>query len=159
MIGFGEVNDAFLNQIRTFGTRQGLFRYSSESNELQNNFNDMFEYTLNVRQFNVKFPNGKTYSANNIDNETVGFLTKDGDDLSAITELTLIDDQATTTRFPLEPMKEVRAIHYLHAVNLILPENEEEVKSIQICLNDIQISNSKNLAERLEAEQIYKEID
>ena len=159
MIGFGEVNDAFLNQVRTFGTRQGLFRYSSESNELQNNFNDMFEYALNVRQFTIKFPNGKTYNANNIDNETVGFLTNDGDDLSAMTEVTLIDDNATTTPFPLTPLKDVRAIHLLHAVNLIVPENEEQVKSVQTCLNDIRISNSKNLAERLEAEQIYKEID
>ena len=159
MIGFGEVNDAFLNQVRTFGTRQGLFRYSSESNELQNNFNDMFEYALNVRQFTIQFPNGKTYNANNIDNETVGFLTNDGDDLSAMTEVTLIDDNATTTPFPLAPLKDVRAIHLLHAVNLIVPENEEQVKSVQTCLNDIRISNSKNLAERLEAEQIYKEID
>ncbi|CAF3676645.1 unnamed protein product [Rotaria sp. Silwood1] len=159
VIGFGEVNDTFLNQIRTFGTRQGLFRYSTESKELQNNFNDMFEYALNVRQFTIKFPNGKTYTANNIDNETVGFLTNDGDDLSAMTELTLIDDKATTTQFPLAPMKDIRAIHRLHALNLIQPENEEQVKSIQTYLNDIQITNSKNFAERLETEQIYKEID
>ncbi|CAF2861337.1 unnamed protein product [Rotaria sp. Silwood2] len=159
VIGFGEVNDAFLNQIRTFGTRQGLFRYSTESKELQNNFNDMFEYALNVRQFTIKFPNGKTYTANNIDNETVGFLTNDGDDLSAMAELTLIDDKTTTTQFPLAPMKDIRAIHLLHALNLIQPENEEQVKSIQTYLNDIQITNSKNFAERLETEQIYKEID
>ncbi|CAF1040699.1 unnamed protein product [Adineta steineri] len=159
VIGFGEVNDAFLNQIRTFGTRQGLFRYSTESKELQNNFNDMFEYALTVRQFTIKFPNGKTYTANNIDNETVGFLTNEGDDLSANAELTLIDDKTTTTQFPLQPMKDIRAIHRLHALNLIQPENEEQVKSIQTYLNDIQITNSKNFAERLETEQIYKEID
>jgi hypothetical protein len=159
VIGFGEVNDTFLNQIRTFGTRQGLFRYSTESKELQNNFNDMFEYALNVRQFTIKFLNGKTYTANNIDNETVGFLTNDGDDLSAMTELTLIDDKATATQFSLAPMKDIHAIHLLHALNLIQPENEEQVKSIQTYLNDIQITNSKNFAERLEAEQIYKEID
>ena len=76
MIGFGEVNDTFLNQIRTFGTRQGLFRYSTESKELQNNFNDMFEYALNVRQFTIKFPNGKAYTANNIDNETVSVFLR-----------------------------------------------------------------------------------
>ncbi|CAF1685219.1 unnamed protein product, partial [Adineta ricciae] len=159
VIGFGEVNDAFLNQIRTFGTRQGLFRYSTESKELQNNFNDMFECALNIRQFTIKFPNGKTYTANNIDSETVGFLTNDGDDLSAMTELTLIDDTTTAIQFPLLPMKDIRAIHLLHALNLIQPENEEQVKSIQTYLNDIQITNSKNFAERLEAEEIYKEID
>ncbi|CAF2121226.1 unnamed protein product [Rotaria magnacalcarata] len=159
VIGFGEVNDAFLNKIRTFGTRQGLFRYSTESKELQNNFNDMFEYALHVRQFTIKFPNGKTYTANNIDNETVGFLANDDDDLSAMAELTLIDDKTTTTQFPLAPMKDIRAIHLLHALNLIQPENEEQVKSIQTYLNNIQITNSKNFAERLEAEQIYKEID
>ena len=159
VIGFGEVNDTFLNQIRTFGTRQGLFRYSTESKELQDNFNDMFECALNVRQFTIKFPNGKNYTANTIDNETVGFLTNDGDNLSAMAELTLIDDQATTTQVPLAPMRDVRAIHLLRALNLIQPENEEQVKSIQTYLNDVQITNSKNLAERLETEQIYKEID
>ena len=159
MIGFGEVNDTFLNQIRTFGTRQGLFRYSTESKELQNNFNDMFEYALNVRQFTIKFPNGKTYTANNIDNETVGFLINDNDDLNAMTELILIDDKATTAQFPLTPMRDIRAIHRLHALNLILPENEDHVKSIQTYLNTIQITNSKDFAERLEAEQIHKEID
>ena len=159
MIGFGEVNDEFLNQIRTFGTRQGVFRYSTESKELQNNFNDMFEYALNVRQFTIKFPNGKTYTANNIDNETVGFLTDGGDDLSAMAELSLIDDKSTTTAYPLAPMKDIRAINLLHALNLIQPENEEQVKSIQTGLNDIQVTNSRNFAERLEAEQIYKEID
>ncbi|UJR12761.1 hypothetical protein I4U23_016935 [Adineta vaga] len=159
VIGFGEVNDIFLNQIRTFGTRQGVFRYSTESKELQNNFNDMFEYALSVRQFTIKFLNGKTYTANNIDNETVGFLMNDDDDLSTITELTLIDDKSATTQFPLAPMKDIRAIHLLHALNLIQPENEEQVKSIQTSLNDIKITNSKNFAERLEAEQIYKEID
>ena len=60
----------------------------------------MFEYALNIRQFTIKFPNGKTYTANSIDNETVGFLTNDGDDLSAMTELTLIDDKATTDTIP-----------------------------------------------------------
>ena len=119
----------------------------------------MFEYALNVRQFTIKFPNGKTYTANNIDNETVGFLTADGDDLSAMTELTLVDDKTTATQFSLVLMKDIRAIHLLHALNLIQPENEEHVKSIQTYLNTIQITNSKNFAERLEAEQIHKEID
>ncbi|CAF4085890.1 unnamed protein product [Adineta steineri] len=87
VIGFGEVNDQFLNQIRTFGTHHGLFRYSTQSQELQNNFNDMFEYALNIREFTIKFSNNKTYIAHNIDNEIIGFLTDDGDDISTITEL------------------------------------------------------------------------
>ncbi|CAF3984380.1 unnamed protein product [Rotaria sp. Silwood1] len=159
VIGFGEVNDQFLNQIRTFGTRQGLFRYSTESRELQNNFNDMFEYALNVREFTIKFSNGKTYTANNIDNETVGFLANDDDDLSTVTELTLIDDTKTTRNFCLTEMKNIRPIHSLHALNLISPKNEEDVKSIQAYLSTIQITNNKNLIERLEVEQIYNEID
>ncbi|CAF5131939.1 unnamed protein product [Rotaria sp. Silwood1] len=70
VIGFGEVNDHFLNQVRTIGTREGLFRYSTQSKELQNNFNDMFEYALNIREFAIKLSNGKTYTVNNVDNET-----------------------------------------------------------------------------------------
>ncbi|CAF1520287.1 unnamed protein product [Didymodactylos carnosus] len=159
VIGFGEVNDQFLNQIRTFGTRQGLFRYSTESKELQNNFNDMFEYALNVREFTIKLSSGKTYTTNSIDNETVGFLTNDDDDLSTITELTLTDDTTTTRNFCLTQMKNVRPIHLLRALNLISPQNEEHVRSIQTYLNTIQITNSKNLMERLEVEQMHKEID
>ncbi|CAF1084048.1 unnamed protein product [Adineta steineri] len=159
VIGFGEVNDQFLNQIRTFGTRQGLFRYSTESKELQNNFNDMFEYALNVREFIIKFSNGKTYTANSIDNETVGFLTNDDDDLTSVTELTLTDDTKTTTNLPLTQMTNIRAIHLLRALNLISPQNEEHVKSIQTYLNTIQVTHSKNIMERLEAEQIHQEID
>ncbi|CAF0807057.1 unnamed protein product [Adineta steineri] len=159
VIGFGEVNDQFLNQIRTFGTHHGLFRYSTQSQELQNNFNDMFEYALNIREFTIKFSNNKTYIAHNIDNEIIGFLTDDGDDISTITELTITDDKKTTTNFHLIQMKDVRAIHLLHALNLISPQNEEHVKSIQTYLNTISITNSKNLMERLEVEQLHKEID
>lgn len=119
----------------------------------------MFEYALNVRQFTIKLPTGKTYTANNIDHETVGFLANESDDLSAMAELTLIDDKSATTQCPLLPMKDIRAIHLLHALNLIQPENEEQVRAIQTYLNDIQVTNSKNFVERLEAEQIYKEID
>ncbi|CAF4188482.1 unnamed protein product [Rotaria sordida] len=159
VIGFGEVNDQFLNQIRTFGTRQGLFRYSTQSKELQNNFNDMFEYALNIREYIVKFSNGKTYTVNNIDNETIGFLTDDGDDLSAIKELSLTDDTKMTINFSLTQKQNARPIDLLRALNLVSPPDEEHVKSIQAYLNTIQITNSKNIMERLEAEQIYKEID
>ncbi|CAF1418614.1 unnamed protein product [Rotaria sordida] len=159
VIGFGEVNNQFLNQIRTFGTRQGLFRYSTQSKELQNNFNDMFEYALNIREYIVKFSNGKTYTVNNIDNETIGFLTDDGDDLSAIKELSLTDDTKMTINFSLTQKQNARPIDLLRALNLVSPQDEEHVKSIQAYLNTIQITNSKNIMERLEAEQIYKEID
>lgn len=40
VIGFGNVNNNFLDQVRKFGTKEGLFRYSTQSVELQNNFND-----------------------------------------------------------------------------------------------------------------------
>ncbi|CAF1520075.1 unnamed protein product, partial [Rotaria sordida] len=121
VIGFGEVNDQFLNQIRTFGTRQGLFRYSTQSKELQNNFNDMFEYALNIREYIVKFSNGKTYTVNNIDNETIGFLTDDGDDLSAIKELSLTDDTKMTINFSLTQKQNARPIDLLRALNLVSP--------------------------------------
>ncbi|CAF3490402.1 unnamed protein product [Rotaria socialis] len=159
VIGFGEVHDQFLNQIRTFGTRPGLFRYSAQSKELQNNFNDMFEYALSIREYTVKLSNGKVYQVNNTDNETIGFLTGDDDDLSEVTELTVMDDTQTTTKFPLTKKENIRPIDHLRGLNLVSPQNEEQVKSIQISLNSIQITNSQNLMERIEAEQIYKEID
>ncbi|CAF5024624.1 unnamed protein product, partial [Rotaria sp. Silwood1] len=159
VIGFGEVNDHFLNQVRTIGTREGLFRYSTQSKELQNNFNDMFEYALNIREFAIKLSNGKTYTVNNVDNETVAFLTQDSDDLTTVTELTLIDDKKEPKKFSLTPKQTVRPIDLLRALNLISPDDEEHVKSIQTQLNTIKITDSKNLMERLEAEQIYKEID
>ncbi|CAF4369688.1 unnamed protein product, partial [Adineta steineri] len=121
---------------------------------------DMFEYALNVREFIIKFSDGKTYTANSIDNETVGFLTNDDDDdLTSVTELTLTDDTKTTTNLPLTQMTNTRAIHLLRALNLISPQNEEHVKSIQTYLNTIQVTHSKNIMERLEAEQIHQEID
>ncbi|CAF1216812.1 unnamed protein product, partial [Didymodactylos carnosus] len=159
VIGFGEVNDQFLNQIRTFGTRQGLFRYSTESRELQNNFNDMFEYALNVREFTIKLSNGKSYSMYSSERETIGFLTDDDTDLSSVTELTVTDDAGVTQNFSLTQMQNIRPLNSVRALNLVSPQNEEQVKSIQTYLNTIQITNSKNLMERLEVEQIYKEID
>jgi hypothetical protein len=119
----------------------------------------MFEYALSIREYTVKLSNGKTYNVNNTDNETIGFLTGDDDDLSEITELTVIDDAQTIKKFPLTKKQNLRPIDLLHALNLASPQNEEQVKSIQICLNSIQITNSQNFMERLEAEQIYKEID
>ena len=51
VIGFGDVNNNFLEQVRKFGTKEGLFRYSTVSAELQNSFNDMFEYAMSAREF------------------------------------------------------------------------------------------------------------
>jgi predicted metal-dependent peptidase len=75
VIGFGSVNNNFLEQIRKFGNKEGLFRYSTESAELQNNFNDMFEYAMSAREFTIVL-NGKSYKANSND-ESVGFLIND----------------------------------------------------------------------------------
>ncbi|CAF3969308.1 unnamed protein product, partial [Rotaria sp. Silwood1] len=119
----------------------------------------MFEYALNIREFAIKLSNGKTYTVNNVDNETVAFLTQDSDDLTTVTELTLIDDNKEPKKFSLTPKQTVRPIDLLRALNLISPDDEEHVKSIQTQLNTIKITDSKNLMERLEAEQIYKEID
>ncbi|CAF5133801.1 unnamed protein product, partial [Rotaria sp. Silwood1] len=118
-----------------------------------------FEYALNIREFAIKLSNGKTYTVNNVDNETVAFLTQDSDDLTTVTELTLIDDKKEPKKFSLTPKQTVRPIDLLRALNLISPDDEEHVKSIQTQLNTIKITDSKNLMERLEAEQIYKEID
>ncbi|CAF1690973.1 unnamed protein product, partial [Adineta ricciae] len=51
VIGFGDVNNDFLNEVRQFGNKEGLFRYSTASAELQNNFNDMFEYAMSAKEY------------------------------------------------------------------------------------------------------------
>ncbi|CAF1103948.1 unnamed protein product, partial [Didymodactylos carnosus] len=132
VIGFGEVNDQFLNQIRTFGTRQGLFRYSTESKELQNNFNDMFEYALNVREFTIKLSNGKSYSVYSSERETIGFLTDDDTDLSSVTELTVTDDAGVTQNVCLTQMQNIRPLNSVRALNLVSPQDEEQLKMNQV---------------------------
>ena len=84
VIGFVSVNNNFLEQIRKFGNKEGLFRYSTESAELQNNFNDMFEYAMSAREFTVVL-NGKSNKANSND-ESVGFLINENPINDAITK-------------------------------------------------------------------------
>lgn len=157
VIGFGEVNNNFLDQVRKFGTKEGLFRYSTQSAELQNNFNDMFEYAISAREFTIII-NGQSFTSSS-NEETVGFLTDNITIDSSINKEILLKSSDGESKIPLEPMQDIRPIHVVRALNLISPDNEERVHEIRTFLNSIVPTASVNLMEKLELEQIKKEID
>ena len=158
VIGFGSVNNSFLEQIRKFGNKEGLFRYSTESAELQNNFNDMFEYAMSAREFTLVL-NGKSYKANS-NEETVGFLINDNPINDAITnEITLKSPEGESNVIVLEKLANIRPIHIVRALNLISPDDATSVNQIRTHANTILPIGSIDLMERLEVEQIKKEID
>ena len=157
VIGFGGVNSTFLEQVRKFGTREGLFRYSTESAELQNNFNDMFDYAMSSREFSIVL-NGKTFSSSS-NEDTVGFLISDMNiDSSSPTEITL-KSSGGETKLLLELMANPRPIQVVRALNLVSPDNEEAVQTIRVYLGSIVSLPGTELMEKLELEQIKKEID
>ncbi|UJR19527.1 hypothetical protein I4U23_022657 [Adineta vaga] len=157
VIGFGDVNSNFLEQVRKFGTREGLFRYSTESAELQNNFNDMFEYAMSSREFTLVL-NGQTFTSSS-NEDTVGFLINGMKiDSSSPTEI-ILKSSGSETKLPLEPMVNVRSIHVVHALNLVSPDNEESVQAIRSFLGSIVSVSGTELMEKLELEQIKREID
>lgn len=157
VIGFGEVNNNFLDQVRKFGTKEGLFRYSTQSAELQNNFNDMFEYAISAREFTIII-NGQSFTSSS-NEETVGFLTDNITIDSSINKEILLKSSDGESKIPLESMQDIRPIHVVRALNLISPDNEERVHEIRTFLNSIVPTASVNLMEKLELEQIKKEID
>lgn len=157
VIGFGEVNSTFLEQVRKYGTREGLFRYSTESAELQNSFNDMFDYAMSSREFSIVL-NGKTFSSSS-NEDTVGFLiTETKIDSSSPTEITL-KSSGTETKLPLEPLANARPIQVVRALNLVSPDDEEAVQAIRAYLGSIVSLPGTDLMEKLELEQIKNEID
>ena len=56
-------------------------------------------------------------------------------------------------------MQTVRPIHAVRALNLLSPDNEEFVNQIRTYSNSIVPTGSIDLMEKLELEQIKKEID
>ena len=148
-----DVNNNFLNQVRQLGTKEGLFRYSTESAELQNIFNDMFEYAMSSREFTLIL-NGQSYTSSS-NEETVGFLIN----TKTIAEEVTLKSPDGESKLSLELMENTRPIHIVRALNLIFPENEESVQQIRTSLNSILPTASANLMEKLEVEQIKKEID
>ena len=157
VIGFGQVNSTFLEQVRKFGTREGLFRYSTESAELQNNFNDMFDYAMSSREFSIVL-NGQTFASSS-NEETVGFLiNKMNIDSAAPPEITLKAGE-TETKLPLELQSNVRSIQVIRALNLVSPENEKSVQEIRCYVSTVIAAPGTELMEKLELEQIKKEID
>jgi len=157
VIGFGSVNNNFLEQIRKFGNKEGLFRYSTESAELQNNFNDMFEYAMSAREFTVVL-NGKSYKANSND-ESVGFLINDNPINDAITNEIILKSPDGETKIILEKLTNIRPIHIVRALNLISPDDALSVNQIRTYANTILPIGNADLMEKLEVEQMKKEID
>ena len=157
VIGFGDVNNKFLDQVRQFGTRDGLFRYSTESAELQNNFNDMFEYAMSAREFTLVI-NGESYTSSS-NEETVGFLIDNITVDHTTTKEVILKAPDSESKISLEPMQTVRPIHIIRALNLLSPDNEESVHQIRTYLNSIVPTGSADLMEKLELEQIKTEIN
>jgi hypothetical protein len=157
VIGFGEVNNNFLEQVRKFGTKEGLFRYSTVSAELQNSFNDMFEYAMSAREFTIVL-NGQSYTSSS-NEDTVGFLIENITiDSNTTKEITLKSPDGES-KIPLEPKQDVRSINTIRALNLVSPDNEESVHQIRTYLYSIAPTPGSDLMEKLELEQIKKEID
>lgn len=152
-IGFGSsVKADFLKEVRMFGTKEGLFKYSTESAELQNDFNDMFEYASSSREVDIVI-GGKTYETEENSN-TVRLLVTE--DLAEGTDITVKVDGKTYTH-SLSELKDVRSIHNVAALNLINPETEEGVRDVLRSLNSIPLKG-KDMMERMEVEQMKSDI-
>lgn len=152
VIGFGSVKADFLEQVRTFGTKDGLFKYSTQSTELQNDFNDMFEYSISTREIDVVL-NGKTYELE--DNSShVRFLI-DHDLVGQVSVTLKIDGNESTKT--INPLETIESIHSLNALNQCNPENEEQVRNVLRHLNTIPIKG-KDKMEKMEIEQMKADI-
>ena len=157
VIGFGSVNDKFLNQVRRLGSREGLFRYSTESAELQNNFNDMFEYAMSAREFTLTIET-QTFSANS-NGSRVAFLIKDTIiDLENVREVRLTSNDAEKV-LPLQSTNTDSAIQHIRALNLVEVENQDSVDQIRQYLSMIPPGSGANVTERLDVEVIREEIN
>lgn len=152
VIGFGNVKADFLEGVRTFGTKEGLFKYSTQSVELQNDFNDMFEYAASSREVDIII-NGKTYETEE-NSDTAKILIDE--ELSGETVIKVkINDEVT--EHSLVEMNNVRSIHNVNALNLMSPENEEDVRKVLRYLNDI-MPRGEDMMEKMEVDQIKKDI-
>lgn len=157
VIGFGEVNNNFLEQVRKFGNKEGLFRYSSQSADLQNSFNDMFEYAMSAREFTIVL-NGQSYSSTS-NEDTVGFLIENVNIDPATTKEITLKSPEGESKIPLEPLEKIRSIHVIRALNLVSPDDEETVHQIRTYLYTISPTPGSDLMEKLEVEQIKNELD
>lgn len=153
VIGFGNVKNDFLDGVRRYGTKEGLFKYSTQSAELQNDFNDMFEYATSAKEYVLRVGNA-TYTANSND-DTVGFLTGPVDDVKQVT----VTSEGETMTLPLTPLpaRDTRSIHLVRALNLVSPDCEESVREVLKHLNGV-VPSGNDVMERLEVEQIKREV-
>lgn len=152
VIGFGAVKADFLEQVRTFGTKDGLFKYSTQSTELQNDFNDMFEYSISTREIDVVI-NGKLYEIE--DNSShVKFLIDH--DLTGEVEIKLKINGVETVKV-VKPLMDIRPIHTINALNQCNPEDEGQVKTILSHLNTIPIKGNDKF-EKMEVEQMKEDV-
>jgi hypothetical protein len=151
VIGFGAVKPDFLETVRMLGNKEGLFKYSTESGELQDNFDDMFDYATSSREVTIEF-DSKSYTTN-CNDEAIGFLIPSITGDHPIT-IKLAGQEISTT---LSPMKEVRPIHLVRALNLVSPKNEKDVRAVLQVL-DTLVPSGPNKMEKLAVEEISTEI-
>jgi len=152
VIGFGSVKADFLEDVRTFGTKEGLFKHSTQSTELQNDFNDMFEYAASSREVDITI-NGKTYETEeNSDNAKILIDEELSGDI--VIKVKVNDEEK---ELHLIEQKDPRSIHNINALNLVSPTNEEEVRQVLRNLNQI-LPRGENMTEKMELEQIKKDI-
>jgi len=152
VIGFGSVKADFLEQVRTFGTKDGLFKYSTQSTELQNDFNDMFEYSISTREIDVIL-NGKLYEIE--DNSSCVKFLVDGDLVGEV-EIKLKINGIESTQV-VNSLAHIQPIHNINALNQYNPEDEEQVKNILRHLNTIPIKGNDKF-EKMEVEQMKEDI-
>ncbi|CAF1362928.1 unnamed protein product [Adineta steineri] len=157
VIGFGDVNNSFLDEVRKLGTKEGLFRYSTQSAELQNNFNDMFEYAMSAKEYTIVI-NNQSYTANS-NEETVGFLINNINIDNTITNEIIVRSSDGELKVPLELKENISPLQVVRALNLISPDDKESVQQIRTYLYSIIPTGNMNLTEKLELEQIKNEID
>eukprot|EP01103_Thecamoeba_quadrilineata_P002546 TRINITY_DN12495_c0_g1_i1.p1 TRINITY_DN12495_c0_g1~~TRINITY_DN12495_c0_g1_i1.p1 ORF type:complete len:958 (+),score=186.73 TRINITY_DN12495_c0_g1_i1:138-3011(+) len=162
VMGFGSsVNDNFLKRVGELGTRPGVFRYSTKSAELTNDFNDMFEFSTNVREINLLVPDTKKTYTSHSNGDYAGFLIppedevdKDGDKTSVEVVVELGKTKETVT---VVHCKDPKAILRLRALAIVPPESEEVVRSVLHEMSYIS-SSEGDMMERIEIELMKKEI-
>lgn len=157
VIGFGSVSNSFLENIRKLGNKEGLFRYSTESIDLGNDFNEMFDYA-SARECTVKV-NDKTFETMS-NSKQVGFLLSE--DLSKFdTVMVKLGNTDAWKEIPVQelPSENVSPLYRIKAINKIVPTNEQEVKGILVQLNNVpSYGHNMTISEKMEVEQMKRDL-
>eukprot|EP00742_Colponemidia_sp_Colp-10_P008962 GILJ01009736.1.p1 GENE.GILJ01009736.1~~GILJ01009736.1.p1 ORF type:complete len:1004 (-),score=155.62 GILJ01009736.1:340-2919(-) len=159
VIGFGTVNNDFLESVRKLGNRDGLFRYAVQSAELQNSFNDMFDVAT-ARQYHVTV-RGQTYTTCTND-QTVGVLLNECITDESVIELPVvvqsIDDPAERPVY-LIANRGLTTLQVIKGLNLTPVDNEAQVREVIAAVNQVPTDPSLNMLQKMELNQIRKEVE